>query len=81
MTNKIQHYRERRTFINNQFVELLDYLENGIKPLKESSTSSLSLLPIPESKHTEHKKVKTKVFIVHGRDTETKTEVARFIEN
>lgn len=92
---KFGTYAERRTFINNEFVELLDYLEIGKKPLPKIptlsfvSTSELEDSPMKRAelegevlKHisVSNEKVKTKVFIVHGRDDKAKVEVARFIE-
>lgn len=74
---KFDTYAERRTFITQEFSQVLDYLEFGTKP--NQSVSS----PIRTHKEQNHtnKSSKNKVFIVHGHDNETKQEVARFIQN
>ncbi|MGB6130092.1 MAG: nucleotide-binding protein [Psychrilyobacter sp.] len=66
-------YAERRKFLRNEFREIQNSLE-----FEES-------IPTPKiekqkTKITSDQDVKTKVFIVHGRDNETKLEVARFLE-
>lgn len=74
---KFGTYAERRTYLSEQFTQLLDLLEFGQavptmqnNDAKQSSFSSKQ--PIARNKR--------KVFIVHGRDNEAKQEVSRFIE-
>jgi hypothetical protein len=82
---KFKSYKERRTFISEQFTPLLDFLEFG-RPMENSA-------PKPTPKPTVNMpkifagggsvepsaRNKRKVFIVHGRDNEVKQEVARFL--
>lgn len=82
---KFKTYKERRTFISEQFTPLLDFLEfgqskNDVQPnLPVVSRShvppivSNALVNMPIARN------KRKVFIVHGRDNEAKQEVARFL--
>lgn len=66
-------YAERRLYISEQFSKVCNYLEFGedVEP-KTTFTSHSNNTPTPPRKN--------RVFIVHGRDNETKQEVARFIE-
>ena len=66
-------YAERRTYLSQEFTPLLDRLEFGGPPV--SSTAE-----VPAVTRAAITRNKRKVFIVHGRDNETKQEVARFIE-
>ncbi|WP_230971025.1 TIR domain-containing protein [Nitrogeniibacter aestuarii] len=68
---KFGSYAERRTFLSQEFTPLLDMLEFGAA----SSTTSSAVPGSPPAARN-----KRNVFIVHGRDNETKQEVARFIE-
>lgn len=82
---KFSSYKERRTFISEQFTPLLDFLEFGQpkgtplpKPVPNPVTVPRQVFagggaiePVARNKR--------KVFIVHGRDNEAKQEVARFI--
>jgi len=72
---KFGTYAERRTFVTNEFLKILDFLEfgTGIQPSQINGT---------EQKQTLKGTImsKNKVFIVHGHDNETKQEVARFID-
>lgn len=61
-------YAERRTYLSQEFTALLDQLEFGA-----SAAAKVVAKPVVTRN-------KRKVFIVHGRDNETKQEVARFIE-
>lgn len=82
---KFKTYRERRTYISEQFTTLLDFLEFG------QSAGSPAPKPAPEpavnmphvfARGAATKPVarnKRKVFVVHGRDNEAKQEVARFL--
>lgn len=71
--NEFSTYAERRTFLRNEFTEIQDLLEFGESiPIKKIEKQ--------KEKITSNKEMKTKVFIVHGRDNETKLEVARFLE-
>jgi len=84
---KFGTYAERRTFLSEEFSTVLNYLEFGIQPKAEqnnistpvqSQNTTVKNTVIPKNKiQTE----KTKVFIVHGHDNETKEKVARFIES
>lgn len=73
--SKFGTYAERRTYLLEEFTLLLDTLELGV---------SRTLSPLSTQAATEVKSViarnKRKLFIVHGRDNESKQEVARFIE-
>lgn len=88
---KFPSYAERRTYISEQFTQLLDTLEfgNTIQPQPVASISNNSIpqpsstAPIPNSFIPQPPQVarnKRKVFIVHGRDNEAKQEISRFIE-
>lgn len=69
---KYSTYAERRTYISQEFTALLDQLEFGTS---EGLKPQFQLVTEPVVTRN-----KRKVFIVHGRDNETKQEVARFIE-
>lgn len=71
-------YAERRTYLSEQFTPALDALEFG-QPFQPSQqkNSPQRTPPIPSVTARN----KRKVFIVHGRDNETKQEISRFIEN
>jgi len=82
---KFKSYKERRTFISEQFTPLLDFLEFGQKKLNDvpkpvtnplANTVEVSTTRVASEPITRNKR---KVFIVHGRDNEAKQEVARFI--
>lgn len=86
---KFKTYKERRTYISEEFTPLLDFFEFGngapppTKPVIKHSSSNLAELednfefPIAE----QVTRNKRKVFIVHGRDNEAKQQVARFISD
>ncbi|WP_332854541.1 nucleotide-binding protein [Duganella sp. S19_KUP01_CR8] len=82
---KFKSYKERRTFISEQFTPLLDYLEFGQKlapPHSPKPTVSFVTPPKFYGGGDISEPVvrnKRKVFIVHGRDNEAKQEVARFL--
>lgn len=82
---KFASYAERRTYLSQQFTPLLDALEQGQAltpyPVMAPSTEPLSPLPqtAPQNKIVERNK--RNVFIVHGRDNESKQEVSRFVES
>ncbi|MES2283366.1 MAG: nucleotide-binding protein [Pseudomonadota bacterium] len=65
-------YAERRTYLSQEFTALLDQLEFGT-PTELTAQPQVVAKPVVTRN-------KRKVFIVHGRDNETKQEVARFIE-
>lgn len=65
-------YAERRTYLSQEFTALLDQLEFG-------TPTALKVQPQVVVKPVVTRN-KRNVFIVHGRDNETKQEVARFIE-
>lgn len=70
---KGETYAARRTYLSEEFTPLLDQLEFGPVPTNASS-------PPPVAANPPAFRNKRKVFVVHGRDNETKQEVARFIE-
>lgn len=82
---KFKSYQERRTYISEEFTPLLDFLEFGqpsrtpapsphLKPtVKESSAFATGGGTQSVARN------KRKVFLVHGRDNESKQEVARFL--
>ena len=74
---KFPSYAERRTYLSEQFTQLLDSLEFGdtIQPAPAA--------PFPNNQIPQQSQVarnKRKVFIVHGRDNEAKQELSRFIK-
>jgi len=83
---KFSTYAERRTYLSEQFTQLLDALEFGM-PLQSPPAAA----PIPSNTAPSQgssapqpppvTRNKRKVFIVHGRDNEAKQEVSRFIES
>lgn len=84
-------YAERRTYLSQEFTPLLDALEFGSTPpapsLPQAKASPAGSAPNVIMKNQALQQTaqviarnKRKVFIVHGRDNETKQEVARFIE-
>ncbi|MGK9417200.1 TIR domain-containing protein [Pseudomonas cedrina] len=89
---KFSSYAERRTYLSQQFTPLLDSLEfQDPIPLSHSAFSVNSGLNLPQTGQPSplHNaqltsnpiaRNKRNVFIVHGRDNETKQEVSRFIE-
>ena len=74
---KFPTYAERRSYISEQFTILLDALEFG-DSFPPATLPPLSSNSIPQTPQVARNK--RKVFIVHGRDNETKIEVGRFIE-
>ena len=72
---KFSTYAERRTYLSEQFTQVLDTLEFG-----QSHQPAPSITPIQSMDKPNVVRNKRKVFIVHGRDNETKQEVSRFIE-
>ena len=80
---KFPSYAERRTYLSEQFTELLDTLEFGgvIQPtpaVPATPVASFQSNSTPQPPQVARNK--RKVFIVHGRDNEAKQEVSRFIE-
>ncbi|CAH2706321.1 TIR-like domain-containing protein [Xanthomonas campestris pv. nigromaculans] len=71
--SKYGTYAERRTYLSEEFTALLDQLEFGRPALRV-------VAELPDGAKPVTTRNKRKVFIVHGRDNETKQEVARFIE-
>ncbi len=69
---KYDNYADRRTFISQEFTTLLDHLEFGSQATLKAQPQIVTKPVVTRNKR--------KVFIVHGRDNETKQEVARFIE-
>lgn len=85
--HKFPSYKERRTFISEQFTPLLDFLEFGQQkesPMPKSVPTHVMNVPFFSKGNDSIQSVarnKRKVFIVHGRDNEAKQEVARFISD
>ena len=82
---KFSTYAERRTFLSAEFSSILNHLEFG-DPIKEKVIPKVEIIKDAEDEIVLDSKiikpkVKTKVFIVHGHDNETKQEVARFIDS
>lgn len=73
--SKYSTYAERRTFLSEEFTSILDRLEFGEIPKTKKPSSSKK-----EFHDSLTIRNKRNVFIVHGRDNESKQEVARFIE-
>lgn len=73
--NKYSTYAERRTYLSQEFTPLLDQLEFGGATARAAARQASTEQPKAVVARN-----KRKVFIVHGRDNETKQEVARFIE-
>ncbi|MBT5823820.1 nucleotide-binding protein [Candidatus Peregrinibacteria bacterium] len=75
---KLASYRERRAFLAEEFAPVLNYLEFGEEPTAEEHPTP----PIVEPQVINNTaQPKSKVFIVHGHDNESKQEVSRFIES
>ncbi|MGV8899459.1 MAG: TIR domain-containing protein [Burkholderiaceae bacterium] len=72
---KFGTYAERRTFLSQEFTPLLDALEFGSRPPIKGISIQREANALPVVARN-----KRKVFIVHGRDNESKQEVSRFIE-
>lgn len=72
---KFATYRERRAFLAEEFAPVLNYLEFGEEP--EAVAPSI----VEKQVVNDPIRPKSKVFIVHGRDNESKQELARFIES
>lgn len=90
---KFSKYAERRTYLSQQFTELLDALEFGTEAASSQQSAAFkappppqntSIFPIPvydlSSSSPPIARNKRNVFIVHGRDNEAKQEVSRFID-
>lgn len=78
---KFGSYQERREFIWSEFAPLYNQLEfNTFSPIDEA-TNNRPEVKKSTNQGTTMSKEKSKVFIVHGHDNETKQEVARFIES
>ena len=76
---KFSTYAERRIFLSTEFSLILNHLEFG-DPIKEQVKPKEEIISAPKTVNKTTKS-KTKVFIVHGHDNETKQEVARFIDS
>ena len=78
-------YAERRIFLSEEFSNALNYLEFGVEPKIEINHTSKTPVQrdriIEKNQATNNSIIKTKVFIVHGHDNETKEKVARFVES
>lgn len=84
---KFKSYKERCTFISEEFTPLLEFLEFG------QQKGNFAPKPVPKPVLNMPKvfagggaiepvaRNKRKVFIVHGRDNEAKQEVARFLSD
>ncbi|WP_342652493.1 nucleotide-binding protein [Vibrio metschnikovii] len=86
---KFRSYQERRSFLDQEFVDLLNFLELGVPSAPKAFPTTQSqqvpkqvanISSVASSLQVQPKK-KNKVFIVHGRDNEAKQEIARHIES
>lgn len=81
---KFSTYAERRTFISEEFTQILDFLEFGTIPNPAPNSEIAETINLAQSLQSSSKppiaRNKRKVFIVHGRDNAAKQEIARFIE-
>ncbi|MFL0915079.1 TIR domain-containing protein [Vibrio parahaemolyticus] len=87
---KFRTYQERRSFLDQEFVDLLNFLELGA-PSAPQAVPTTQTQQVPKqvvnishdvtSSFQVQPKKKNKVFIVHGRDNEAKQEIARHIES
>lgn len=86
---KFDKYQERRSFLDQEFIESLNFLELDV-------TASPQVVPSVQVQHAPKQTVnvsnitssfqpqsekKNKVFVVHGRDNEAKQQIARHIES
>ncbi|WP_024641837.1 TIR domain-containing protein [Pseudomonas syringae] len=80
---KFASYAERRTYLSQQFTPLLDALEqsHGLTPPELSAPIEAPAWTQSPSPQKIVERNKRNVFIVHGRDNESKQEVSRFIES
>ncbi len=76
---KFGTYADRRKFITDEFSNVLNVLEFGDTVEKE--TKSKIITPPQRIVIQPPVMPKKKIFIVHGRDNETKQEVSRYIES
>ena len=80
---KYSSYAERTTFLNTEFAPILNFLEFGepiqkkVPPIINIQEEEIKIV----KQTTPISKNKSKVFIVHGHDNETKQEIARFIDS
>lgn len=81
--NKFSKYEERRAYISEEFTPVLDALEFGHIQGLQPQSNQITTLPevILQPARGVAPRNKRKVFIVHGRDNEAKSEVSRFIES
>lgn len=86
---KFRSYQERRSFLDQEFADLLNFLELGA-PSASQAVPTTQTQQVPKqvvnvsnvvSSFQVQPKKKNKVFIVHGRDNEAKQEIARHIES
>lgn len=78
---KFGSYAERRSFLAEEFALILNFLEFGETTKQTKVSNFTAAKPVTNSPVQTVQQKKTKVFIVHGRDNETKQEVGRFIES
>ena len=86
---KFRSYQERRSFLDQEFVDLLNFLELGapsapqVVPTTQTQQVPKQVVNVSNvvSSFQVQPKKKNKVFIVHGRDNEAKQEIARHIES
>lgn len=76
---KFGTYADRRKFIAEEFSPALSLLEFGhtVEMQKPELNTPVQSLPFTET----NKRPKKKIFIVHGRDNESKQELSRYIES
>ncbi|HCG7131576.1 TIR domain-containing protein [Vibrio parahaemolyticus] len=87
---KFRTYQERRSFLDQEFVDLLNFLELGAPNVPQAVPTTQTQQVPKQVVNISHNvapsflvqpKKKNKVFIVHGRDNEAKQEIARHIES
>ncbi|MCA3883038.1 nucleotide-binding protein [Vibrio vulnificus] len=87
---KFRTYQERRLFLDQEFVDLLNFLELGAPNVPQAVPTTQTQQVPKQVVNISHNvapsflvqpKKKNKVFIVHGRDNEAKQEIARHIES
>lgn len=77
---KLATYRERRAFLAEEFSPVLSFLEFGEEEEEILSAPAQKIVDTPLFS-SQAPQPKSKVFIVHGRDNESKQEVSRFVES
>lgn len=76
--DKFNTYADRRKYLNEEFGPILNLLEFG--QATPTTQQIIQVTPPPPPVITPPS-TKRKIFLVHGRDNETKQEVARYVES